>query len=710
MSILITTTGTQGTITLDDLGGRVLTHPVVSLDLSLEFTIEEIRDAVQLEAALVAGHITVIDNFGNSVTTLADIDDNQGLSNVLAISGIDDLTEDTVPLVADSIITWDLSALSHKKALLSKLPISDAVNTELSTINSQLSLLTPANQLISGGVSWSGVGLTYDVTALSYRIQGVTYATTATNVTLATADATFDRIDLIIADDTQTVSVVTGIPGASPQAPIIDTTTQIQVTFILVPAGATVPNVNYELIYDENVGTGGGTPEWNTATTVGGVNLADTADPFVGTTHISMSANFGSQKYIKFTPATDYTIVDGTVSFRMKCTVDMTSALDVVSIGFFDVNDILLGNAVTVGGTTSLTYGLDPSNTTTYQLVTIPIAAFGGLTATVNNFRFFRGAGNGTAQFSLDLLRIEEGVIGGVTPGLPALTNGFIWVGDNNDVPQEVELSTVTGMVTGISKNSGATINVAKRSILNFIEGTNITLTITDDSVGDEVDITINSTGGGDVATDVIWDVEGDLAIGTGADTAIRLPIGSAGTFLRSDATTAAWSIVSFPNAASAGDILYASSLNNYDNLSPGTNGHVLTSNGAGVAPSYQASGGGSSRISGAVTTTESPAVQVDVIDTLTTDATHIIEVFITARETVSNSQWGVWKRTLAVNNFGGTVTVQQVSSDMDKQSTGLKPNDVSFAVSGTSVNIDVSGIAATNIDWDSKYEIISIS
>lgn len=36
--------------------------------------------------------------------------------------------------------------------------------------------------------------------------------------------------------------------------------------------------------------------------------------------------------------------------------------------------------------------------------------------------------------------------------------------------------------------------------------------------------------GGGDVATDSIWDAAGDLAVGSGADTAARLAIGAAGT------------------------------------------------------------------------------------------------------------------------------------------------------------------------------------
>lgn len=60
------------------------------------------------------------------------------------------------------------------------------------------------------------------------------------------------------------------------------------------------------------------------------------------------------------------------------------------------------------------------------------------------------------------------------------------------------------------------------------------------------------SAGSGSVATDTIWDAAGDLAVGTGADTAAKLSAGS-------------------------------------------TSGHVLTSNGAGAAPSWQAVGAGSS-------------------------------------------------------------------------------------------------------------------
>lgn len=69
------------------------------------------------------------------------------------------------------------------------------------------------------------------------------------------------------------------------------------------------------------------------------------------------------------------------------------------------------------------------------------------------------------------------------------------------------------------------------------------------DDAGTET-LVSGGAGGGSVATDAIWDAAGDLAVGTGANTAAKLAAGA-------------------------------------------TSGHVLTSNGSGVAPSWQAAAGG---------------------------------------------------------------------------------------------------------------------
>ena len=46
-------------------------------------------------------------------------------------------------------------------------------------------------------------------------------------------------------------------------------------------------------------------------------------------------------------------------------------------------------------------------------------------------------------------------------------------------------------------------------------------------------------SGGGSVATDSIWDAKGDLAVGTGANTASRLAVGTNGQILVADSAEA---------------------------------------------------------------------------------------------------------------------------------------------------------------------------
>jgi hypothetical protein len=115
---------------------------------------------------------------------------------------------------------------------------------------------------------------------------------------------------------------------------------------------------------------------------------------------------------------------------------------------------------------------------------------------------------------------------------------------------------------------------------------------------------------------------------------------------------------------------------------------------------------GGSSRITSSVQTTNASATEIDKIDTLTDDATNIVEVYIKAWESGA-AEYGVWKRTLTVTKSSGTVVIREENADVDKTSAGLNANSISFAVNSGDIDIDVTGIAATTIDWECAYEII---
>lgn len=104
---------------------------------------------------------------------------------------------------------------------------------------------------------------------------------------------------------------------------------------------------------------------------------------------------------------------------------------------------------------------------------------------------------------------------------------------------------TSSGTNTG-DQNLFGTISVSGQSdivadsptdTLTFVAGSNITITT---NAGADT-ITIAAAGGssGDVATDAIFDAKGDLAVGTGSNTAARLAVGTNGQILTADSAEA---------------------------------------------------------------------------------------------------------------------------------------------------------------------------
>ncbi len=73
-----------------------------------------------------------------------------------------------------------------------------------------------------------------------------------------------------------------------------------------------------------------------------------------------------------------------------------------------------------------------------------------------------------------------------------AVTSPITLTSDNIGFDQTATLGNNARVA--VNKNSGATVGTRRR--INFIEGTNVTLTIADDSVNEEVDVTIAAAGG----------------------------------------------------------------------------------------------------------------------------------------------------------------------------------------------------------------------
>lgn len=116
------------------------------------------------------------------------------------------------------------------------------------------------------------------------------------------------------------------------------------------------------------------------------------------------------------------------------------------------------------------------------------------------------------------------------------------------------DLTAVAGLsTTGLIARTGS----GTASARTLTAGTGISIVDGDGVAGNP---TITATGGsGSVATDAIWDTAGDLAVGTGANTAAKLAIGTNGQVLTSNGTTAVWGA-----SAGGGDALVANPLSQF--------------------------------------------------------------------------------------------------------------------------------------------------
>jgi hypothetical protein len=315
---------------------------------------------------------------------------------------------------------------------------------QVGNLQSQINSLPPSTYLISGNASWSGVGFVYNVSATQYKIAGVLYNTSPTQVTLAPSNPKFDRIDVIAVDNTGSVIVLTGIPSACPVKPQTNST-QIELTFITVKAGAKIPNIPLENIYIDN-------NEW-TGTTNGNVNFDSNVLVYQGTKSVQTVTNLISNQYIQFSKGSPYVISGGNLTFWIKLNNNGTVPGSIINIQFWNAGSPV-GNIVSILGGPGNYYGVIGSDTTSWQLCTIPISAFGNIT-TVDALRFFKGPGpSSISNFFIDFIKIESTI--------PTPTNGHVIMDEGIALPQRTNLDFKGDivLVTDDSLNDKTIVNI----------------------------------------------------------------------------------------------------------------------------------------------------------------------------------------------------------------------------------------------------------
>ena len=275
-----------------------------------------------------------------------------------------------------------------------------------------------ADSLASGVISGCAIAyrelLIFDMSSGTYVLDGIQHTAEAQSITLAIADGTNPRIDVLYLDEEGVLQKLTGTPAASPSKPAVDPASALELTFVLVPAAATsLSAVTTDNIYLENT-------EWTTSQSGSSLTLASTTDPYAGTKCIATTGTFATAQYLNFARASNVAFGgDGNLIFRIKPVNSSWTKRTLLCQFYCDGATVGTPVAVRHGA-----FGLDITNTSSYQVVIVPKSLFAI-----------------PSHLEVDALRITSGGSGNVTPNfrmdnVQLQTNGAA-IG-NSDLTQSI--------------------------------------------------------------------------------------------------------------------------------------------------------------------------------------------------------------------------------------------------------------------------------
>jgi hypothetical protein len=220
--------------------------------------------------------------------------------------------------------TKKISELTAKSSSLSRndlIEISTDIDGTLvsrSVTGAEIALLTNGNdvgfKLLSGGIAWSGTGMTFNQSELVYALNGQVFSISQSTFVVSNGDATHGRFDVRVLDDTGATTTKEGTPSATPVVPKPDEN-EIVIGTIFVPATTTtfVGVIGQDKIYDENI------EAW-TISSAGSFDADSTDAPKVGTKCLEVTAG---NDLIRFENATPIVTGDyATLSFWVRANIN----------------------------------------------------------------------------------------------------------------------------------------------------------------------------------------------------------------------------------------------------------------------------------------------------------------------------------------------------------------------------------------------------
>lgn len=324
--------------------------------------------------------------------------------------------------------------------------------------------------LISGGASYSGTGLTFDVSELVYKIAGVEYTTAATSVTLAAADPTFGRFDAIVASidasDNPIVEIVQGTPAADPITPALEAD-QVLVQYVFVGAGATTPDITTEYIYRND-----GVTDW-TGAFFGGfgttANFTSTSpSPYQGAACcLSTFGRYGLLRGTRFTAPTPVDRFDYSILSLQLYLVDDLAANDVTLfyVSGYSADPALGGLYL---GVIPLQNFINFSQVGQWQLINVPTGLWTQNLGTATEIGFV----------NFTIYKLQDPASSVINPTLDV---AFDEIKLQTGNPSNPPATTIDILEDNVLVNS--------TSKLNFTDGLNTEVTVFDDPLNDKIDV-----------------------------------------------------------------------------------------------------------------------------------------------------------------------------------------------------------------------------